>query len=73
MLFKDLWLSTISYNYAQLTNQSDVITELYSKAIRQLNEDLVEEFMQKFCLLKIRINNQDTSSYNKDVEDMLME
>ena len=51
--FSDLWLSYIDFKQKYGTNKSpDAISNIYWKAMKQLDESLADEFSQKFCLVK---------------------
>ena len=57
----DLWLEYIKfqhYNHVSNDNLSN-ISEVYWRALKQLDQNLVDNFNQKFNLLKIKLNNED--------------
>ena len=52
-LLSDLWLSYIDFKQKFGNNKSpDAISNIYWKAMKQLDESLADEFSQKFCLIK---------------------
>lgn len=48
--------------------QSDVVTSLYTKALHELRPDLIDEFVEKFCLLKLSITNDKKTSSKQETK-----
>ena len=64
---KDLWLSFIEYKQKHASDKSpDAISNIYWKAMKQLDGPLVEEFTQKFCLIK---NHLSILNQKDNIED----
>jgi hypothetical protein len=65
-----LWLDYIKYRHYNNTNDNlSGISEIYWKAVKQINQDLVDDFNQKFNLLKIKLENLGVSNMeNNDIE-----
>lgn len=53
----DIWLSYVDFEYTKTNKSTEYVAELYKRAMKQLENDLVEEFTQQFVLLKINLNN----------------
>ena len=59
LFFIDLWLSYIEYKYAHTSTEANTqsVSDIYWRAKRELNADIVEMFTQKLCLLKINLES----------------
>lgn len=69
VIFKDIWLEYIEFNYTLAsTNGPDVVTSVYERAMRQLETELVETFIQQFCLLKMNMNSNNIKQSTQQTE-----
>lgn len=68
----DLWISYIDFVYTK-SNKKEIkeASNVYWRAMKHLNTDLVDLFTQKFCLFKINLNDKDkqlSPAANYDIE-----
>ena len=66
ILYIDLWLSYIDYKYSTSTIQKQNVSDIYWRAKRELNNDLIDLFTQNLCLLKI--TPESFSDMSKDID-----
>ena len=65
---KDLWLSYIDFKYSKSTIQKQNVSDIYWRAKRELNNDLIDSFTQNICLLKINPESFADSSGDIDMK-----
>lgn len=68
----DLWIAYITFVYSR-SNREELqeISNIYWRAMKQLNTELVDGFTQKFCLFKINLDDKNkliTSPDDYDIE-----